>query len=59
MKYNELATTLSDTLNKLTGQQIEPGQYKKTNNGYIGRRLSNGNYCSAFTLADIKVKVQS
>lgn len=59
MKYCELATTLSDTLNKLTGQQLEPGQYKKTNNGYIGRRLSSGSYCSATTLADIKSKVQS
>lgn len=60
MKTSELEKTLTSALNKLAqpqGQQLKPGQYRKTSAGYIGRR-KNGTYCSAFTLTEINGKTQ-
>jgi hypothetical protein len=59
MKYSELENTLKSALNKIAqpqGRQLKPGQYRKTSNGYIGRRI-DGTYCSSFTLKEIKLKV--
>jgi hypothetical protein len=59
MKYTDLENTLTSALNKLThknGTQLKAQQYRKTSNGYIGKRI-NGTYCSAFTLSEIKIKV--